>query len=539
MYEAFFQLKQRPFAAAPRIDRYFPAPAIEAARQALTRCIERAEGAGMLVGPSGSGKTLVCHLLAEQFRQQFSVALLSNGHLTTRRELLQAILFELGLPYRRMEEGELRLSLIDHLSSEQKGNQGLLLLLDEAHTFPIRLLEEVRLITNLVRHGQPRVRLVLAGSPVLEERFASPRLEAFSQRIASRSYLEPFDYAQTRQYVISQLAAVGGDAERVFSSDALDAIHRATDGIPRLINQVCDHALMLALAGGRRQLTSAGIEEAWADLQQLPTPWNDPARAERREQPGENIIEFGGLEDEFEDAGEEAADAGPANPTVLLHRIEDHLSTLEDDFRPAATIGPQLNAATIRSALPALQPASTSDPFAEEFAEEEVLVDRYASFDLGVLDRRVQVSSAEGSELGALLEPFIQTSTPELSLLAPTESGESGHAAPAGSEYVTDLASFAAHSINTASPSTATLSSSASYLTPETGPATDAAREMFERALRGNAAAPNAEPADAALDGDLMIVEEDPAVELVVAAPRDPQARKLEYRQLFSTLRRG
>ncbi|HVW36553.1 MAG TPA: AAA family ATPase, partial [Pirellulales bacterium] len=270
MYEAFFQLKQRPFASAPRVDRYFPAPAIEAARQALARCVERAEGAGMLVGASGTGKTLVCQLLAEQFRQQFSVALLSNGHLTTRRELLQAILFELGLPYRRMEEGELRLSLIDHLSSDQAGSQGLLLLLDEAHTFPIRLLEEVRLITNLVRHGQPRVRLVLAGSPVLEERFASPRLEAFSQRIASRSYLEPFDYAQTRQYVIAQLAAVGGEAESIFTSDALDAVYRATDGVARLVNQVCDHALMLALAGGRRQLTAAGIEEAWADLQQLP-----------------------------------------------------------------------------------------------------------------------------------------------------------------------------------------------------------------------------------------------------------------------------
>src|SRR5258708_400356 len=100
MYESFFQLNERPFSAAPRLDRYFPARAIEAARQTLTRCIERAEGAALLVGPSGSGKSLLCQLLADQFQSSFAVALLANGRLSSRRALLQAILFELGLPYR-------------------------------------------------------------------------------------------------------------------------------------------------------------------------------------------------------------------------------------------------------------------------------------------------------------------------------------------------------------------------------------------------------------------------------------------------------
>ncbi|HEX7447796.1 MAG TPA: AAA family ATPase, partial [Pirellulales bacterium] len=299
MYENFFKFEQRPFAAAPRVDRYFPAKAIEAARQALCRAIERAEGAGLLIGPAGTGKTLLCQILADRFRGQFAVALLSNGHLNTRRELLQAILFELGLPYRRLEEGELRLSLIDYLSSEQNAGQGMLLLLDEAHTFSQRLLEEVRLISNLVRNGQPRVRLVMAGGPALEERFASPRLEAFSQRIATRCYLESLDYAQTQQYVVAQLAAVGVEPQRVFTADALEGIFRATDGVPRLINQVCDHALMLAFAGGRRQIDASGIEEAWSDLQQLPTPWNgvDETAESSAAARDDSFIEFGGLDD--------------------------------------------------------------------------------------------------------------------------------------------------------------------------------------------------------------------------------------------------
>ena len=196
MYESFFQLSARPFAAAPQVDRYFPAHAIENARQTLTRVIERAEGAGLVVGPTGTGKSLLLQVLAEQFRDRFDVALLANGHLTTRRALLQAISFELGLPYRGLEEGELRLSLIDHLAPGTRCPQGMLLLLDEAHRLPLRLMEEVRMITNLVRNGQPRVRLVLAGSVALEERFARPDLESFSQRLSARCYLETLDRAR-------------------------------------------------------------------------------------------------------------------------------------------------------------------------------------------------------------------------------------------------------------------------------------------------------------------------------------------------------
>ncbi len=277
MYETFFGLTERPFAAAPSAKHYFPAAAIEAARQTLTRCIDRAEGVGLLIGPAGAGKTLLCHVLAEEFRSRFCVAVLESGRLCTRRALLQAILYELGLPYRGMEEGDLRLSLVDHLSPRNLDHDSapkLLLIVDEAHSLPLRLLEELRLLSNLVRQGQPRVRLVLAGGPQFEERLASPKLESFNQRVAARCYLEALDRSQTIDYVRHQTREAGGSPERVFASEALGAVYEATDGIPRLINQVCDHGLMLACAGGVKQLTAGGIEEAWSDLQQLPTPWN-------------------------------------------------------------------------------------------------------------------------------------------------------------------------------------------------------------------------------------------------------------------------
>ena len=115
MYEESFGFETRPFAAAPRVDHYFPAESIDAARRTLSRCVERSEGVGLLIGPTGTGKSLLCQMLAEQFRTSRNVVLLASGHLCTRRALLQSILFELGLPFRGLEEGELRLSITDFL----------------------------------------------------------------------------------------------------------------------------------------------------------------------------------------------------------------------------------------------------------------------------------------------------------------------------------------------------------------------------------------------------------------------------------------
>ena len=110
-----FGFDRRPFVSVPQVERYFPASAIEAARASLTRGIQRGEGAGLVIGPSGTGKTLLCLMLAEQFRRKFQVGVLSCGRLSCRRALLQAILYELGRPWRGMDEEELRLAIVDHL----------------------------------------------------------------------------------------------------------------------------------------------------------------------------------------------------------------------------------------------------------------------------------------------------------------------------------------------------------------------------------------------------------------------------------------
>ena len=98
MYEAFFEFQTRPFPATPEIANYFPAQCLEAARQSLVRVIERAEGPGLVVGPAGVGKTLLLNVLADHFAREFRVVQLSGTRVTTRKSLLQSILFELELP---------------------------------------------------------------------------------------------------------------------------------------------------------------------------------------------------------------------------------------------------------------------------------------------------------------------------------------------------------------------------------------------------------------------------------------------------------
>ncbi len=282
MYETYFNLTERPFTSIPRIDHFYPAAVIDAARNTLARCVDRGEGVAMLIGPSGTGKSLLCQVLAEQFQKTFQVALLASTHLDTRRSLLQAILYELDRPYRGLDEGELRLSLVDYITLSDDCGRGVVLLVDEAHHLPLRLLDEIRSLTNLTRERQPAVRMVLAGGHVLEERFASPKLESFSQRISARCYLEAFPRSETQAYIQTRISACGGRGAEIFPAETCHTVHKATDGVPRLINQVCDHVLLLAYGADVRRIEPAHVEEAWADLQQLPTPWNAPARRPRR-----------------------------------------------------------------------------------------------------------------------------------------------------------------------------------------------------------------------------------------------------------------
>jgi type II secretory pathway predicted ATPase ExeA len=483
MYDGSFGLTRRPFASVPQADQYFAAATIESARTTLARCVQRGEGAGLVIGPSGTGKTLLCVLLAEQFRRSFQVVTLAAGRLSTRRALFQAILYELGRPYRYMDEGELRLAVIDHLMADEGALRGLLLLVDEAHTLPLRLLEEIRMLSNLVRKGQPLVRLVLAGGAVLEERFASPKLDSFSQRLSARCYLEAFNRSETQQYIEWQIDSAGGLGSQVFSEAACESVFQATGGIPRLINQVCDHTLLLAYVAGRKSINPPDIEEAWSDLQQLPTPWSGDTKQEAT---SSGVIEFGSLDDSSEptDASsapvagprvfrvasveeDEAVEEGVAasEPSEQIHRIEQLLAEADDDFKPAGSIGPEVE----------LCFDLADHPFREEFEQEEVVQDRYAA--KGVVEKRVEKLPEQPA--APALAPAAKTISPPA---APCVSPAQPLPAAATTEVATPAAVYQRETPGSVSPAAGKPAAKRSAIAP---PQRREYRQLFAQLLRG------------------------------------------------------
>lgn len=506
----------RPFTSQPQVGRYFPAASVEDARQRLSRSIERGDGLGAVIGAAGIGKSLLLQVLAAQFRERFDVVLLACSQLCTRRALLQAIHFELGLDYRRRDEGDLRLSLLDTLLSGGDATDGLLILVDEAQALAVHLLEELRLLTNLSRGGVPRVRLVIAGLPALEEKLASPELQSFSQRLAARCYLASLTRAETAQYVRAQLAASKVEADRHFAPAAFDALFTASDGVPRVVNQVCDRALQLAAARRIEMVDASVIQAAWADLQQLPTAWEPAQQPAMQSANLSSVVEFGSL-------AEEPSIAPPAE-------VVEQPTELDDEEGPE-----QLAAVEVRPSpaqIPARRPRvfagpapEAIDPFAERFEEEELVLDSFAALAsiFGTRTPRVENSrepSISRSVQNALDAFAGQRDTKE----------QRGPAVDAGNTYVPIDGELVPQSLRLA--------------IVEDGPSSPQEAASFSAA--GPGVARSCPPAAAIESGPLEDTLEDGADSILViedepidGSPSDPGVRRESYRQLFSRLRHG
>ena len=276
MYEEFFGLQRRPFSATPDAHCFVPLESHQGALDALAVSCERGQGIGVLTGEAGLGKSLVGLRLAFEMQPTFATAFLGHSAYATRRALLQAILFELNRPYDRKAEQELRLDLAAALKSLRSEKQGFVLIVDEAHRLSLPLLDEIRLLALQASDGEPLVRVVLIGNRDLEERLAAPELAAFNQRVCCQVDLSPLTQAESQEYLSSNLEFAGADVEEIFNEDALTFLAKAADGVPRCLNHLADHALLLAYVTERRPISVEVVREALDDLKQLPLHWNDP-----------------------------------------------------------------------------------------------------------------------------------------------------------------------------------------------------------------------------------------------------------------------
>ena len=405
----------RPFLAAPRVDFYHAAKQIDAALHGLDRLVRRAEGIGLVVGPPGTGKSLLLAKVAESLRDDFDVALLSGARICTRRALWQSILAEIGEPYRGIDEAELRIGVVERVRGLAATGSGLVVLVDEGNTLPSRLIEELRLLTNIPT-PMPAVHIVLAGTGELEEVLGTPRMESFSQRIGARFYLEPLDHAETAAYVRTQMKAASLDWDAAFGPGCDDAVFTASDGVPRLINQICDHALLLVAEAGRKRAVPADIDAAWREIQRLPAPaaivHGSAAAAEAEcespvaaESDGMDIIEFGSF-------GEPAFDG--AAPVGVLADEQDDDTLLEAVATETAAVDAAPTVVSAGSKDPWQGPEVElvfdpyADPFEEYFEQEERVVERYVMRGPEDFSAHRHVASREGLSLARQLDAFEQ-----------------------------------------------------------------------------------------------------------------------------------
>ncbi len=420
MSDSFFDLKKRPFLSTPTLDRYFPAEGIEQAYQTLSRVIERAEGPAAIIGGTGLGKSLLCLRVAEAWQSNFDVILLSSSKLCSRRALLQNLLFELRMPYRDLSEGELRLSLMERLQQSDEGaSDGLILIIDEAQTLTVKLLEELRLLTNLATAGVPRVRLILAGTLRLDELLAHPRLESLQQRLAARCYLKPLLAQEVSRYIRHKVELCGAKIGSVFTEDAIRAIYRASDGIPRLIDQIADHSLLMAEQQKQRPVSASIIEQAWAEIQQLPAPWTETTNSAV----STSVIEFGSLEDDDSDFESEEFATTHATGTTFSGSEFDLDDNSDADSVPAnhaAAFGDEYPVVSRQQIVPKSTHATIQNASGTGIPKSSDKLQK------GVLAEKPDVSTRLTAALQAVQIKLNTGSNPKLVPLTPITQSNSG-----------------------------------------------------------------------------------------------------------------
>ena len=267
MYKTFYNLRLNPFEITPDPSFLFSTSRHNEALASLYYGVRARKGFVVLTGEVGTGKTMLVRCVLELLRRTgVAFAYVFNPSLSAL-EFIRYIAGDFGLPVAGKAKDELVLSLSAFLVDRHQRKLSTLLVVDEAHHLSPELLEEVRLLTNLETTQQKLLQIVLAGQPELDEMLDSFELRQIKQRIALRCHLEPLNLEETRGYIQRrlQIAGVAPDI-MIFSEPATNAIFRHSNGFPRLINTICENALLSGYARRATVIPAEVVEEVAHDL---------------------------------------------------------------------------------------------------------------------------------------------------------------------------------------------------------------------------------------------------------------------------------
>ena len=275
MYEEYFGFTEKPFSLTPDPKYLFKSASHANAFELLQYAIRRREGFVVITGDIGTGKTTLCRAILEQIDRKTFTALVLNPFLA-EEDLLRVILQEFGVVSREeikfgrlagISKAELIETLNEFLLSLQRLGAQALLIIDEAQNLPLRVLEQIRILSNLETEKEKLLQIVLVGQSNLKDLLRRAELRQLDQRVSIRYDLKPLTPEETAQYVQHRLSVAGGGAAVTFTSKSLARLHRYTAGIPRLINLLCDRALLSAYSAHTPRIVPAFVETAAESLE--------------------------------------------------------------------------------------------------------------------------------------------------------------------------------------------------------------------------------------------------------------------------------
>ena len=266
MYERFYDLRERPFALSPDPDYLYPSRVHREALDYLRYGLESHAGFVVITGEIGSGKTTLLQTLLRGLDGQTTVARIVNT-LLEPRELLETIMIDFGLDATGKGKPLLLRDLAQYLVDQRLAGRMVLLVIDEAQNLSLAALEELRMLSNLETEKSKLMQIVLVGQPNLRDQLAAPVLEQLRQRITVSYHLEPLDADETARYINHRLRRAATNAPLEFPRDATDVIHGRSRGIPRVVNVICDAALVFGYAEERRQIDLALVHDVLGELE--------------------------------------------------------------------------------------------------------------------------------------------------------------------------------------------------------------------------------------------------------------------------------
>src|SRR3984957_541505 len=267
MYQKFFGLRESPFNVNPDPRYLFMTAQIQEALAGLMYGIQNRKGFILLTGAAGPGKTTLLNRLLDWLRgQRVATAYIFNSRLEVNH-LFDFMMADFEIPYESREKSQVLLRLNQWLLERYRAGETAVLIVDEAQNLSPEVLEEIRLLTNLETSTEKLLQIVLTGQPELEEKLKMPSLRQLRQRITLRCHTSPLTLEETFGYVAERLRIAGANGEPIFSKEAIQTVQIYSRGIPRVVNLLCEHALINAYVDGVRPIPANLIEEVAREFQ--------------------------------------------------------------------------------------------------------------------------------------------------------------------------------------------------------------------------------------------------------------------------------